>query len=138
MTQDDLGEIRLREQQRNAALAKGRLMEEAGGMLSLDEVQALLKLASHEAVFNAVSARELLAVEHDGALRFPIFQFEGAKVRPGSTAVLKAAPTTNAWRLLKYFLYAEDGLSGDKPIDLIRGSPEDINKAVRFARRLEE
>jgi hypothetical protein len=138
MTTDDLNEIRLREQQRNAVIFKRKLTEEAGGMMSLDEVQALLKLASHEAVLNAVSARELLAVEYDGELRFPNFQFEGAKVRPGSSAVLQAAPTTSEWRLLQYFLYADDGLAGDKPIDLIRGSPEDIAKAVRFARRLEE
>lgn len=138
MTTDDLSEIRLREQQRNAVIFKRKLSEEAGEMLSLDEVQAFLNLPSHEAVLNAISARELLAVEYEGELRFPNFQFEGANVRPGSIAVLKAAPTTSEWRLLQNFLYADEGLAGDKPIDLIRGSPEDIDRAVRFARRLEE
>ena len=58
--------------------------------------------------------------------------------RPGLIAVLQAAPNTSGWRLLQYLLRAEAGLAGDKPIDLIRGSPEDIERAVRFARRLEE
>lgn len=53
-------------------------------------------------------------------------------------AVLKAAPNTSGWRLLQYLLHSEDGLAGDKPIDLIRGSKEDIERAVRFATRLED
>lgn len=138
MAQDDLGQMQMREQQRNPAIMKRRLMEESGGVLSLDEVQALLNLPNHEVALNAVSTRELLAVEYDGELRFPIFQFEGAKIRPGSSAVLKAAPRTSEWRLLQHFLYADEGLPGDKPIDLVRRSPKGIDRAVRFARRLEE
>ena len=134
---DDLSQIRLREQRRNAVIFKRRLTEESGGMMSADEVQALLGLPTLEAVCNAASAREVFAVEDNGELRFPVLQFDGGKVRPGLIAVLKAAPNTSGWRLLQYLLHSEDGLAGDKPIDLIRGSEEDIERAVRFATRLE-
>jgi hypothetical protein len=137
MTTDDLNEIRLREQRRNAVIFKRELTEESGGMMRADEVQALLDFPTEEAVLNAVSAREVFAVEDNGELRFPILQFDGATVRPGLVAILKAAPNTGGWRLLQYLLRSEDGLAGDKPIDLIRGSEEDIERAVRFARRLE-
>ena len=137
MTTDDLNEIRLREQQRNAVIFKRKLTEESGGMMSAVEVQALLGLPTPEAVRNAVSAREVFAVEDNGELRFPVLQFDKGKVRPGLIAVLQAAPNTSGWRLLQYLLYAEDGLAGEKPVDLIRGSAEDIERAVRFARRLE-
>lgn len=137
MTTDDLNRFRLDEQQRNALEFKLRLTEEAGGMMSADEVQALLKLPTKEALLNAESAREVFAVEENGELHFPILQFDEGKVRPGLIEVLKAAPRTSGWRLLQYLLHSEDGLAGDKPIDLIRGSPEDIDRAVRFARRLE-
>ena len=136
MTTVDLSQIRLREQQRNAVIFKRRLTEDSGGMMSADEVQALLDLPS-EAVRKAISAREVFAVEDDGEVRFPVLQFDGASVRPGLIAVLKAAPNTSGWRLLQYLLHAEDGLAGNKPVDLIRGSAEDIERAVRFARRLE-
>ena len=138
MTTDDLNEIRLREQQRNAVIFKRKLIEESGGMMSAVEVQALLGFPTPEEVRNAASAREVLAVEDDGEFRFPVLQFDKGKVRPGLIAVLQAAPNTSGWRLLQYLLRAEDGLAGDKPINLIRGSPEDIERALRFARRLEE
>ena len=137
MTTDDLNEIRLREHQRNAVIFKRKLTEEAGGMISAVEVQALLGLPTSEAVCNAVLAREVFAVEDDEDLLFPILQFDGGKVRPGLVAILKAAPNTSGWRLLQYLLRSEDGVAGDKPIDLIRGSVHDIERAVRFARRLE-
>ena len=136
MTTDDLSQIRLREQQRNAVLFKRRLTEESGGMMSADEVEALLGL-SRAAVRDAISARELFAVEDDRELYFPALQFDGASVRPELIAVLKAAPNTSGWRLLQYLLHAEDGLAGNKPVDLIRGSADDIERAVRFAERLE-
>ena len=138
MTRDDLNEIRLRQQRDNAEIFKHRLIEESGGMLSADEVQALLDLPSLEAVGNAISAREVFAVEDEEELGFPILQFDGGSVCPGLIAVLKAAPNTSAWRLLQFLLRAEDGLAGDKPVDLIRGSAEDIERAIRFARRLED
>lgn len=135
---DNLSQIRLREQQRNAVIFKRKVTEESCGMMSVDEVRTLLNLPTQEAVLEAVSAREVLAVEDDGELRCPILQFEEGKVRLGLISVLKAAPSTSGWRLLQYLLRAEDGLAGDKPVDLIRGSLEDIERAVRFARRLEQ
>jgi hypothetical protein len=137
MTTVDLSQIRLCEQQRNAVIFKRRLTDESGGMISADAVQVLLNLPTIEAVRNAICAREVFGVEDDGEMRFPVFQFDGGTVRPGLIAILKAAPKTSGWRLLQYLLHSEDGLAGDKPIDLMRGSKEDIERAVRFARRLE-
>jgi hypothetical protein len=137
MDSDDQNEAALLQDRCNAARFKRELTEDCGGMLSVDEVRARLRLPTVAAVRDAVLKRELFAVEDEGELRFPLVQFDGTTVRPGIIAILNAAPSTNGWRILQYLLYAEDGLAGDRAIDLIEGSAEQIDRAVRFASRLE-
>ncbi|WP_051504113.1 hypothetical protein [Sphingomonas jaspsi] len=138
MATNDFSQTQLREQQQNAANFKCRLIAESGGMMNADEIRVILDLSTVEEVRNCVAAREVLAVDDNGELRFPVLQFDGRRVRPGLIAILKAAPDTSGWRLLQYLLRSEDGLAGDKPIDLIQGSGKDIERAVRFAKRLED
>ena len=42
------------------------------------------------------------------------------------------------WRISQYLYSQVDGLAGDRPIELISGSPSELDRAVRFACRLEQ
>lgn len=126
------------ERQHDTAKFKSEIVTAAGGVLDAEAVQALLELPSVGAVHKAVRHRKLLAVEDGGRLWFPNCQFARGRVIPGIQAILKAAPATSGWRILMYLYYQEDGLAGDRPIDLVKGSQADLERAVRFARRLEQ
>lgn len=126
-----------RAQRRDAIKFKSEIVKAAGGVFDAAVVQALLELPSVEAVHKAVRHRKLLTVEHGDRLWFPSCQFAGGQVLSGIQTILKAIPETNGWRVLQYLLGREDGLAGDRPIDLVRGTNEDIDRAVRFARVLE-
>ena len=104
----------------------------AGGALTIHQAAGVL--GSMEAVNEAVAARELLCVEDDGANLYPAFQFQDSGVAPGMGEVLKATPNTSPWELLQFFVAGDEGLGSDSPMELIKGSLEDIERAVRFAR----
>jgi hypothetical protein len=139
LTGQELEEVRkLEELQHDTIEFKNELIKEAGGVLDAEAVQALLELPSVGAVHEAVRQRKLLAVEDNSRLWFPNCQFAEGRVIPGIQAILEAAPATSGWRILQYLYDQEDGLAGDRPIDLVKGSRADRERAVRFARRLEE
>lgn len=127
----------LREQCRNAARFKSEMVHAAGGVFGEEAVRALLELPSKEAVHQAVRQRNLLAVEDSYRLWFPRCQFQRGTVYPGIRAILKAIPETSGWRILQYLHGRMDGLAGDRPIDLIKDTDEDIDRAMRFATILE-
>ena len=130
---------RLKEQQFNAARFKRDMAERAGGLLEVAAVRESLGHRTRQAVYKAAREHRLLAVDDGGQLRFPACQFvDGAPVR-GLKEVLTAAPATSGWRMLQYLLVPEEGLAGRRPLDLLRsGSPEELEIAIRFARRLED
>lgn len=128
----------LAEQRRNAAKFKREIAQAAGGLLDAAAARAVIGVSTEEAVYKAAAERRILAVENEGELRFPLCQFGDGQVLPGIRAILGVAPNTNGWRVLQYLYDSEEGLAGDRPIDLIRGSRSDMERAVRFARRLEQ
>lgn len=130
-------EAELKEQQLSAIRFKREAAQAAGGLLDVEDVQALLGHRTKQAVYKAAQEHRLLGVEDGGRQRFPACQFDGTRVRPGVQAILKAAPETSGWRILQYLFGREEGLGGARPIDLVKGSVSDIERAARFARRLE-
>lgn len=133
-----LNDAELAEQRLGAARFKREMSQATGGLLEAVAVQAMMGVSTEEAVYKAAAERRILAVEDDGELRFPRFQFDDGRVLPGIQAILEETPTTSGWRLLQFLYAQEDGLAGDRPIDLIQGSRSDLERAIRFARRLEQ
>jgi hypothetical protein len=116
---------------------KRKLAQACGGLLDAGSLQAMLGSTQDE-VHRASAQRRILAVEDDGQLRYPHCQFDGGDILPGIRAILTATPNMNGWRLLQYLYGREDGLSGNRPINLIQGCSTDLEKTVHFAGRLEE
>lgn len=128
----------LAEQKQNASRFKHEMAQVSGGLLDAETVGVILGFSAQEVVNQAVTERRILAVDDNGLLRFPAFQFVNGQVLSGVGAILKAVPSTNGWRVLQYLYDREEGLHGDRPIDLIQGSASDLERAVRFVRRLEQ
>jgi hypothetical protein len=135
---DEEEEEELRRQRLHAVRFKHEMAEAAGGLLDADVVSTMLGYTSRQALHKAIKERRLLAVKDAGRQRFPACQFDGNSVFSGVQQILKAAPNTNGWRILQYLFGRDEGLNGDRPIDLIKGSSEDIQRAIRVARTLED
>lgn len=100
---------------------KEETLLEAGGLLDLDDVMALLK-TSREGIAKRVRAGTLLAVRGpDSSLHYPAAQFRAdGTVVSGLKEVQEALPTTNAWVVLNFFVTPDDYLNGRTPIELLR------------------
>lgn len=138
MQNDTATDSELAEQRLNTERFKRELAQASGGLLDAESLQVMLGFSTQDEVHRAAAERRILAVEDDGQLRFPHCQFDGGHILPGIKAILSATPNTNGWRLLQYLYSREDGLAGNRPIDLIKGSSTNLEQAVHFARRLEE
>jgi len=117
---------------------KRDLLQRAGGTLTTEQVRELLGHKSVQAVHKAVAAHRLLAVDDSGTKLFPAFQFDGGQILPGMAHILAAAPSASTWALLQFLVEGDEGLGPDRPIDLIKAGPEDLARAARFARTLED
>ncbi|TFU06159.1 hypothetical protein EUV02_03865 [Polymorphobacter arshaanensis] len=113
------------------------LARQAGGLLEVGEVMRILGIKTHQEIYQAVSDRKVLAVQDGPMRRYPAFQFVAGQVHPGVVAVLKAIPDTDGWDVLDYLYSLEEGIGTIRPVDLIQKDQAGIDKAVRFARRLE-
>jgi len=122
----------------NAAAFKRRMLESAGGALNAEQVREVLGHKTVQAVYKAVKERRLLMVEDNGAKLFPACQFGDGAVLAAVPRILAAAPQTSGWGVLQYLVSGDAGLGEARPIDLIRGSDVDIERAVTFARVLED
>jgi hypothetical protein len=114
------------------------LLLRAGGALTSEEVALRLGLHSAQPVQDAVISHQLLGLDFKGEQVFPAFQFVGDQIAQGMAAVLLAAPNTTGWALLQYIVEGDEGLGSELPMDLVRGGPDDVARAARFARTLEE
>jgi len=121
-----------------AADFKRRMLTSAGGALTAAQVREVLGHKSLQAVYKAAKERRLLMVDDNGQQFFPAFQFREGSVLPGLVAVLEAAPQTDGWGVLQYLVSGDQGLGGQRPLDLLTGGPGDVSRAIRFARALED
>jgi hypothetical protein len=118
---------------------EAELADAAGGLLSARDVGHLLPHLSEKSLIDAASAeRRILSVDANSEQLFPACQFEGTKILDGIPEVLKAAPTTDGWRILQFLFGKSDGLRGMRPIDLLRSRPSDRARVIAFARTLED
>jgi len=121
-----------------AAEFKRRILREAGGALTAGQVREVLGHKTLQAVYKAVKERRLLMVEDGGQQLFPAFQFHDGVVSPAIMAILEAAPHTDGWGVLQFLVSGDQGLGPKRPLDLIKGGPDDVARVVRFARTLED
>lgn len=134
----DPDELRTAERLARTAEFKRDLVDRAGGALTAEQVQKLLGYKSVQATHKAVASRRLLAVDDNGRKLFPAFQFDGAAIAPGMAAVLTATPTTSPWALLQFMVDGDEGLGDQRPMDMVKGGPREIERLVRFASTLED
>jgi hypothetical protein len=121
-----------------ASQFKRRMLTEAGGALTAAQVREVLGHKSLQAVYKAVKERRLLMVEDNGQQIFPALQFQDGAVLPAIAGILEAAPHTDGWGILQFLVSGDQGLGDQRPLDLIKGGPDDANRVVRFARTLED
>jgi len=117
---------------------KRRMLTDAGGALTAGQVREVLGHKSLQAVYKAVKERRLLMVEDNGQQLFPAFQFHDGAVLPAIARVLEAAPHTAGWGVLQFLVSGDQGLGDRRPLDLIKGGPDDVRQVIRFARALED
>jgi hypothetical protein len=112
---------------------KQRLIQQAGGLLSVGEV-AKARGLSPQAIHKQRRARKLLSVSYGGEEKFPVVQFtkEGQPV-PGLAAVLQALHLAGAWGTLDFLLSPDDELDGLSPIETLKRHPEKLEEVVRLA-----
>jgi hypothetical protein len=112
---------------------KQKLIQEAGGLLSVGEV-AKARGVSPQAIHKQRRARKLLSVPYGGEEKFPVVQFtnEGQPV-PGLSAVLHALQLEGAWGRLDFLLSPDDELDGLSPIETLKRRPEKLGEVVRLA-----
>jgi hypothetical protein len=121
-----------------AAEFKRRLLTAAGGALTAGQVREIRGHKTVQAVYKAARDRRLLMVDDNGRKLFPAFQFREDVVAPAIEDILNAAPHTDGWRILQFMVSGDRGLGADRPLDLIKGGPEDLRRVVRFAETLED
>jgi len=111
------------------ALARGlttrqRLAVEEGGSVSSEEAAHLLGI-SKTAVLKRHQAGRLLGWrgERQGAVRFPVWQFDEGRVLPGLQEVLEILnrdQRLDDWGKVLFFLHTSSRLGGRRPLDLLR------------------
>lgn len=121
-----------------AADFKRRMLRQSGGALTAAQVREVLGHKSLQAVYKAVKERRLLMVEDNGTQLFPAFQFKDGAALAAIPLVLEAAPSTDGWGILQYLVSGDQALGGARPLDLLKGGPDEVSRVVRFVRTLED
>src|ERR1043166_3092818 len=113
---------------------KQKLIQEAGGLLSVSEV-AKVRGLTPQAIHKQRRTRKLLSVPFGGEEKFPAVQFtdEGQPI-PGLSIVLHALHLEGAWGKLDFLLSPDDELDGLSPIETLKRHPEKLEEVVRIAR----
>lgn len=96
--------------------ARRHLLTLEGGCISVTQVAGLLGGMSHDEVRGEVSCSRLLAVEVDGDLQFPIWQFSLPKI----DQVVSALGALDPWMKLAFFLESNAATGGDTPMAALR------------------
>jgi len=103
-----------------AAKARGRvrirqMIEEAGGLLSTAEAAVAAGMTEKQ-----LQKSSLLAIETEGEIGWPRFQFESQAMMDGVSRVVGCIGVDSGQMRLAFFLMRLDELGGMRPIDAIR------------------
>jgi hypothetical protein len=101
-----------------------------GGSYSAEEAARQLG-TSKQSVINLYHAGKVLAwrTEKQGALRFPVWQFDEDRRLPGLEAVLgalSAGDVLDDWGKIGFFLQNQEALEDRRPLDLLREKRLDL------------
>lgn len=122
--------------QRNA-YAQGALADEFGLLSGADVAARAGSRAGNAAALASRWRKEgrAFAVDVDGSVRYPGFQFdEGGRPRPAVAAVLAVAgERMSGWELALWFTGSSDWLGGLRPVDVL---DTDADQVVEAAQRL--
>ena len=118
---------------RGIAIAEEDL-KAADGTYEIDEVRALLRNVSRQAVDKKVADGSLLAVPGpSGARRFPAAQFaDDGSVVKGLKEVQAALGFESKWSVLNFLVNGHDLLGDERPIDVLRRG--DLGRVVDVAK----
>lgn len=115
------------------ALARKRLEQAEGGAISAEQVADLLGL-SRQGVDYLRTAKRIMAWRlGSGKWNYPVWQFDGGRVRPGISECLKVLASDDPWSRMIFFLSPRESLSGRRPLDLILKG--DVSGVVAVASR---
>ena len=110
-------------------ISKLELLDEAGPMLTPDEVAAALG-KTKQAVHKKLQSGSLFGIINEGEFKIPSWQIRERKMVPGIARVLQNLDTTPWGKML--FLHTENmQLGGRRPVDLILAG--DITRVVQVA-----
>ncbi len=113
------------------ALARRKLLESDGGVLSPSSVAELLGV-SRQSVGQRRSANKLLAVEGPRGYLYPYWQFDGPKPLAGMSEVLELLADEDPWTRFIFFLSENEASHGKRPLDLLR--KKNLEPVLRAAR----
>ena len=101
------------------ALAKRKLLQMDGGVLSPSSAAALLGI-SRQAVGQRRAAGRLLGIEGPRGYLYPAWQFKDRSMLPGFEETLRALRGEDAWSILTFFLELDAAAGNERPLDLLR------------------
>ncbi|MBP0447766.1 hypothetical protein J8J14_23750 [Roseomonas sp. SSH11] len=103
------------------AEAQARLIEAAGGLLSLEGVATLIGIALTKVDAQRAAGR-LLALQIRDDWTYPAAQFRDGEVLDGIPEVIASMADASAWSILDFLLAPDDALGGQAPIAALRVS----------------
>jgi hypothetical protein len=123
------------------ALAREQALTEFGAQTSaqLAESRGSETTNPHATPGRWLSSGRVFAVDTAAGRLFPAFQFVDGRPRPVIGRVLTAmAGELRGWELLLWFTASSGHLEGDRPVDLLDTSPDEVVEAARYQASLSE
>lgn len=124
------------------AVARGLIVreaakEEGGGHISAEQAARVLGI-SKTAVIERYKKGQLLGWREarQGAIRFPVWQFDAGGVLKGLTEVLgilSKVPSIDDWGRIMFFLNQRNSLGGKRPLDELRRGKVQLVKRLAWA-----
>lgn len=113
------------------AIARHKLLEQDGGVLSPSSVGTLLGI-TRQAVGLRRRAGKLLGVESGRGYVYPAWQFQDTGMVPGIEEIMEILGDADPMTNVIFFLGHDYALGGKRPIDLLlKGKLEDVKRAAR-------
>lgn len=120
------------------AAAKRELVQQAGGLLSAEQMGVALGGISRQAVDKRRRAGQLLAMQVAGDWRYPAVQVDAdGRVPAGLPQVLKSMADSGPWVILDFLLSPDSVLDGLTPLEAVRRGGVHAAWVARMLRAME-